>query len=639
MQDKVPGNEFILRKFGNYLILDHLVDGGMAQVYRAKYLNKSVNKVIALKMIKSNFLENEEFVKMFTNEAEVSFKLIHSNIAQTYDVGIVDKDLYIAMEYVNGQTLRGYIKKLHEAGSCAFPVDISCYIISQVCRGLGYAHNFTDMLTGEKNVIIHRDITPANIMVSYDGEVKIIDFGIAKAETKTTETAVGVVKGSLSYIGPEYIEGGIVDCRYDIFVSGITFWELVCGRKLFDGDNNIVVLKKILDCNIPAPSSINPGVPPELDEIILKALARDPANRYADMDEFNRKITKFLSQHYPDFNSNDVANFAHDVFKEDIAKDKEKIMALMKVDVSHYINDSKSDTKDFSELRKNEQKKQASGTGTGQRKMVGTADRIGAKAALSTEQIKGVSSRLLQALEKVSQENRKSGLARLQEKKQLLYKLKEALPVIMSAFVLVAVVGLGVFFLDDIKDVVSRSGKSSTNAKTLDRGMVKTAPGFFSKLKFWQTNAGWEGEIKGLVTVLNLETNDRILFDGMDIEYKGGGFHVPLNKNIVIKVYRQGKRAHEDKVRLTDTDTKLLYVIPEMEGVAFGKLVNSDKHPEGAILTIYDVEGMTKEEALPLKEPLALPEGLYKGKVEHKAFRYEKSLDIVIKADKITKIP
>jgi serine/threonine-protein kinase len=636
-------NGFTPKKFGNYLLLDHLVDGGMAEIYRAKYLNKKANKIVALKMIKSSFLENEEFVKMFANEAEVSFKLIHSNIAQTYDVGMVDKDLYIVMEYVNGQTLRNYSKRLHESGNCIFPVEISCYIMSQVCRGLSYAHNFTDMLTGKKNVIIHRDMTPANIMLSYDGEVKIIDFGIAKAETQSTETTVGTVKGNISYLGPEYIEGKAVDHRYDIYVCGITFWEMLCGRRLFDGDNHVVVIKKIIDGNIPAPSSVNPAVPMELDEIVLKALQTDPANRYADMDEFNRKITKFLNQKYPDFNSADVSRFAQDVFKQDIASDKEKIMEFMKIDIAEYIDNTKSDDSGSLVVPKKEGNtalqttERDSAVSSKLAQALETADRIASKTALSSEQIKGVTSRLLQALDRVSVENRKR--VKKQRKEGFRWFFWFSVKVSLAVLLVGSIVGFSLFDIEEIGKFSAKYLNKEMILKQYSSVVEKSLPNFFSNLMFWNNGSAWDGELKGFVAVANLQNGDRIHFDGVEREFKGGVVKVPLERNIKVKIFRPGKKPNQEKIRLTEKEPKLRYMIPEMAGMPTGKLVNSERHPDGSILTIFDVDGFTIKEHLPLKNPFPLPEGTYKAKVENKGFGYERNIDIVIKIDQTTKIP
>ena len=233
-----------LKRFGKYLILDHLVDGGMAKICRARYLGEEVNKIVAIKMIQQQFSKDPSFVQMFQDELKVTFGLSHPNIAQTYDYGMVDSQLYTAMEYVDGANLKQYLDRLKEK-RFVFPVEISTYIISQVCQALYYAHSFTDKLTGKKSNIIHRDISPHNVMLTYDGNIKVIDFGIAKAETNSESTQAGTIKGKLGYLAPEYLEGMDLDHAYDQFAVGITLWELLCTRKLFQAKNDLAVLKLI----------------------------------------------------------------------------------------------------------------------------------------------------------------------------------------------------------------------------------------------------------------------------------------------------------------------------------------------------------------------------------------------------------
>jgi len=246
-------NKSILKRFGKYLLLDHLVDGGMAKICRARYLGEEADRIVAIKMIQGQYNQDENFKIMFMNEIKVTFGLIHPNIVQTYDYGLSDGQLYVAMEYCDGRNLKEYLDKLRKR-KFVFPVDISVYIVTQICQGLHYAHNFTDKMTGKKTHIIHRDISPHNIMLTYDGAIKVIDFGIAKAETNKDATKVGTIKGKLSYIAPEYIEGQKLDHRYDQFAVGITLWELLCSRKLFDANNDLAILKLIQESRIPAPS-------------------------------------------------------------------------------------------------------------------------------------------------------------------------------------------------------------------------------------------------------------------------------------------------------------------------------------------------------------------------------------------------
>lgn len=329
-------------RFGRYLILDHLVDGGMAKICRARFLGEQADKIVAIKMVQPQYSKDEAFKTMFMDEIKVTFGLLHPNIIQTYDYGVHLEQLFVAMEYCDGRNLKEYLEKLKER-KFVFPVEISTYIISQACQGLYYAHTFRDKLTGEETNIIHRDISPHNIMLTYDGSVKIIDFGIAKSQKNTEATQAGTIKGKLSYLAPEYLDGLELDQRYDQFAIGITLWEMLCSRKLFKENNDLAVLKKIQECKVPPPSSINPNVPKELDEIVLKALSKDRNKRYENLDQMNRALMKFLYAKYPDFNSTDLSYFAQELFREEIKKDREKLFEFGKIDIKPYIEDLKKD--------------------------------------------------------------------------------------------------------------------------------------------------------------------------------------------------------------------------------------------------------------------------------------------------------
>lgn len=329
-------------RFGRYLILDHLLDGGMAKICRARFLGEQADKVVAIKMVQPQFSKDEAFKAMFMDEIKVTFGLIHPNVIQTYDYGIHKGQLFVAMEYCDGRNLKEYLDKLKER-KFVFPVEISTYIISQASQGLYYAHTFRDKLTGQEANIIHRDISPHNIMLTYDGSVKIIDFGIAKSQKNTESTQAGTIKGKLSYLAPEYLEGEELDARYDQFAVGITLWEMLCSRKLFKENNDLAVLKKIQECKIPVPSSINPNVPKELDEIVLKALSKDRNKRYENLDQMNRALMKFLYAKYPDFNATDLSYFSQELFREEIKKDREKMFEFGKIDIRPYLDELKKE--------------------------------------------------------------------------------------------------------------------------------------------------------------------------------------------------------------------------------------------------------------------------------------------------------
>ena len=329
-------------RFGRYLILDHLVDGGMAKICRARFLGEQADKVVAIKMVQSQFSNDENFRIMFMDEIKTTFGLLHPNIVQTYDYGMHLDQLFVAMEYCDGRNLKEYLDKLKER-KFVFPVEISTYIVTQICQGLHYAHTLTDKLTGKDLQIIHRDVSPHNIMLTYDGAIKVIDFGIAKTDTNSEATQAGTIKGKLSYLAPEYLEGHELDPRYDEFAVGITLWEMLCSRKLFKASNDLAVLKKIQECKIPAPSSINPNVPKELDDIVLKALSKDRNKRYENLDQLNRALIKFLYSTFPDFNSSDLGFFAKELFKDEIKKDREKLFEFGKIDLKPYLADLKNE--------------------------------------------------------------------------------------------------------------------------------------------------------------------------------------------------------------------------------------------------------------------------------------------------------
>ncbi|MEI8345962.1 MAG: serine/threonine-protein kinase [Pseudomonadota bacterium] len=330
--------DLILKRFGRYLLLDHLVDGGMAKICRARFLGETADKIVAIKMIQPQYSANDSFKNMFMNEIKVAFALIHPNIAQTYDYGMENQQLFTAMEYVDGKNLKEFLDKL-KTKKFVFPVEISVHIIAQAALALHYAHTLLDKLTGKPYSIIHRDISPHNIMITYDGAVKVIDFGIAKSNTNSEATQAGTIKGKLSYLAPEYLEGKALDCRYDEFGLAITLWEMLCGRKLFKAANDLAVLKLIQSCKIPPPSAINPNVPKELDAIVMKSLSRDRSLRYPNLDQFNRALIKFLYSTYPEFNATDLSYFAKELFKEEIKKEKEKFFEFGKVDLRPFLDD------------------------------------------------------------------------------------------------------------------------------------------------------------------------------------------------------------------------------------------------------------------------------------------------------------
>jgi serine/threonine protein kinase len=308
----------VARRFGSYLLLRRLAVGGMAEVFLARREGiEGFQKTIVIKRIRQHLSEQPAFVKMFLNEARLAAELIHSNIAQVFDLGRVGKFYFIAMEYVNGRDMRQVIPQAQKKG-IFFPLEYSLKIARDVCEGLYYAHRKTDDRGSPLN-IVHRDITPENIMVSFDGEVKILDFGVAKAENLVGETRAGEVKGKLGYLSPEQITGKTVDHRADIFSLGVVLYEWLCGRRLFSGNSDVEVLKSVIEGRIYPPSYFKPEVPRPVEEIVLRALERNRELRYQSAWDMLADIDIFLSgQRFVPTNIH-LSNFMRQIFAEELS--------------------------------------------------------------------------------------------------------------------------------------------------------------------------------------------------------------------------------------------------------------------------------------------------------------------------------
>jgi eukaryotic-like serine/threonine-protein kinase len=320
----------VLKKFGRYFLLDQIARGGMAEIYRARLTSsEGASRLLVIKRIQAGFGANNEFLQMFKSEIKVTMGFNHPNIVQLYDFGDEQGQPYIAMELVDGKNLRQFQSRFSELKK-TFPIELAVTIIEQAASALNYAHGFKDKITGEPLNVVHRDISPQNILISWEGNIKIIDFGIAKATTNSESTRAGVIKGKPSYLAPEQIIGESLDGRSDIFALGIVFWELLAGKKLFAGDNDLAILKLIESCNshVKAPSTINPRVPKELDYIVLKALTKQREKRYQTAEEFQRALHRFLYSYNPDFNPSDLAYYAKDLFKNEIVEDRKRIQKL-----------------------------------------------------------------------------------------------------------------------------------------------------------------------------------------------------------------------------------------------------------------------------------------------------------------------
>ncbi len=312
-------------RFGSDLVLaEKLAAGGMAEVYRAvQFGHGGFEKIIALKRILPHYAADDEFKHMFQMEANLSGLLQHPNIVQIFTNGESEGYLYLLMEFVDGKNVRQLLARADKK-RIKIPIQFSCYMVAEACKGLEYAHHFSDPKTSEKLNIVHRDMSPQNIMLSYDGAVKIVDFGIAKAAARSENTRAGILKGKFGYMSPEQAQGMPLDNRTDVFAMGIIIFELLTQRRLFSHDDDMRTLQLVRDCNVPRPSKYNPDVGPTLDRIVLKALAKNKADRYATAGDLYADLIRFMNSRYPEFIPTDFSKFLRKIFESDIADEKKK---------------------------------------------------------------------------------------------------------------------------------------------------------------------------------------------------------------------------------------------------------------------------------------------------------------------------
>ncbi len=309
------------RKFGKYELLERISVGGMAEVYKARYSGEQgFQKILAIKKILPTLTDDAEFVKMFIDEAKIAGQLSHANICQIYELGRIQGAHFIAMEYVWGKDLLQIQGRYRRMGQ-VMPPSQAAFLISKLCEGLDYAHKKRDP-HGRPMNIVHRDISPQNILVSYEGEVKLIDFGIAKARDRSAKTAAGVLKGKFGYMAPEQVRGLSMDRRSDIFSLGIILYEMVTGTTLFDGETDFVVLEKVRKVEVIPPTQVNPRVPRELENIIFKALQPDPQDRFQWASEMNQAVQAFLMRQQPVYGARMLAQWMQKTFATEIRKER-----------------------------------------------------------------------------------------------------------------------------------------------------------------------------------------------------------------------------------------------------------------------------------------------------------------------------
>jgi len=285
-----------VERFGRYYLLERIGKGGMAEVFRAVTLGlEGFRRMFVVKRILAEKSSSPEFVQMFCDEARISALLHHPNVVQVYDFGHVGGSYFLAMEYLLGKDLSSVMRVLR-ASKLAVPPTTAAFIAEQVATGLHYAHALRGA-NGKPLGIVHRDVTPSNIMLLQAGGVKILDFGVAKATAlanHSPRTSGGFLKGKLGYVSPEQARSGEVDARSDVFSLGVTLWEMLAGKRLFAGSNELETLSNVLKKPVPAPSTLRPGIAPELDAAVARALERDPDRRYQAADEMAHDLEQIV---------------------------------------------------------------------------------------------------------------------------------------------------------------------------------------------------------------------------------------------------------------------------------------------------------------------------------------------------------
>lgn len=647
-------------RFGKYLILDHLFDGGMAKICRARHLGEQAFKIVAIKMVQPQYSKDPAYVKMFNDELKVTFSLQHPNIAAMYDYGMVNDQLFTTMELVDGANLKQYLDRL-KAKKFAFPVPASIYIISQVCQALYYAHTFSDKMTGKKLNIVHRDISPHNIMLSYDGAIKVIDFGIAKADSNSEKTQAGTIKGKLSYLAPEYLDGLDLDPRYDEFAVGITLWEMLCSRKLFTAANDLAVLKQIQACKIPPPSSINPNVPKELDEIVLKALSKDRAERYEDMDKFNRALVKFLYSKYPDFNATDLRYFANQLFEEEIKKNKQLNLDYGKIDIRPYLEEMRSNSNKATSSNQNSDRPvsgEAPARGSTQiiEFDMESSDESGGELELGiveptttrrhpnkeATQTRRHSTQNGSATE--SRGTSSTGINRGTKKLTRKVSTSRSRKIVHKntrhnqssgngkVFIIAASIVLGfVYVQSDMVskligvDVSGMLGKTSTS-RNVAQDDTNTTGGNNGNLGMADDN--------GTISLIGYESDMEVFVNGQRMKLKGFDMTVPFNKELNIKITKPGYRPYNKSgISLSQKNSFMNLLIPDMVKEKIGLLSTSQNYTTGSKLVFQLRDGMMFDKKLPLTNE-RVPAGMYEGVIKNPLLGTEKKVQFTIEENK-----
>ncbi|MCH7665160.1 MAG: protein kinase [Acidobacteria bacterium] len=308
-------------RFGQYRLDERIAVGGMAEVWRASMLGmEGFRKTIAIKKILPHLAENSEFVAMFIEEAKLAAQLSHENLVEIYDLGKIGESFFIAMEFVDGKDLRGLLNRLRQASE-QMPIGLALLITAEVARGLEYAHTREDS-DGKALDLVHRDVSPRNVLIGHDGRVRLCDFGVAKAVSSVIQTQIGALKGKLQYMSPEQASGRSVDNRSDIYSLGSVMYEMISGRRLYEADNEISLLDAARAGNFDDPSKHCPALPQEVRRILIKALAKKPSARYQSAGALEQDLRALLRTVEPAPGAQVLGSFVKELFAERTATEE-----------------------------------------------------------------------------------------------------------------------------------------------------------------------------------------------------------------------------------------------------------------------------------------------------------------------------
>lgn len=310
-----------METFGRYELLRKLATGGMGQVFLARQKGPvGFQKLLVVKRLLPHLSEDQDFIRMFLDEARIAGNLNHPNIAQIYDLGDVDGVLYIAMEYVQGEPVSQVNARANQVKG-GLPLGLKCRIVADAAAALDHAHQARSP-SGRRLGIIHRDVSPQNVLVGFNGNVKLIDFGVAKASGKLSQTIVGTIKGKHAYMSPEQARGEELDARSDVYGLGTVFYELLTSQRLFKRESDLATLKAVVGARVSLPSEAVPGLPKSLDAVVMKALARKREERYQSAGELQLAIEDFLlAERLPGTQAH-LTSFMKDLYASELEEER-----------------------------------------------------------------------------------------------------------------------------------------------------------------------------------------------------------------------------------------------------------------------------------------------------------------------------